>query len=184
MRSFLFSFLFVALSGCALAPKVVHLEPLKPVANSKFSKPVCFSVGEFKDERKEPQVLGHTYNLGVKTSDVKTFGNAPEWIRTAYINELKNSGGKECGSTKSQFTVSGTVKEIKQEESWNINTTVKIALQLSNGKDVVTNEFEGMSSQISHAASDGEFTDSLYKAVQDLMVKSVPVIVSKAEEVK
>ena len=183
MRSILFSFFFVALSGCALAPKVVHLEPLKPVVNSRLSKPVCFSVGEFKDERKEPQVLGHTYNLGVKTSDVKTFGNAPEWIRTAYITELKNSGGKEC-PTNSQFVVSGTVKEIKQEESWNINTTVKIALQLSDGKTVVTNEFEGKSSQISHAASDGEFTDSLYKAVQDLMVKSVPVIVSKAEEVK
>lgn len=184
MRTLFLCTVFAMASGCALAPKVVHLEPLKPVTKSKFSQPICFSVQEFKDERKEPQILGHTYNLGLKTSDVKTFGNVPQWIRTAYIEELKNSGGKECDSAASQLIISGTVKEVKQEESWNINTSVKIDLQISVGKNVVAEPYEGGSSQISHAASDGEFTDSLYKAIQNLMGKSIPVIVSKAEEEK
>lgn len=185
MRTLFFlSVVFMFASGCALAPKVVHLEPLKPVANSKLSTETCFSVGEFKDERKDPQILGHTYNLGIKTSDVKTFGNVSQWIRTAYIDELKNSGGKECPSGTSLFVISGTVKEVAQEESWNINTSIKVDLQIAAGQSQVTNAYEGTSSQISHAASDGEFTDSLYKAVQDLMSKSIPAIVAKVEETK
>ena len=172
------------LSGCALAPKVVHLGPLPPVSEAKFSKPVCIVVSEFKDQRKEPQILGYTYNLGVKTSDVKTFANVPEWLRTSYVNELKKAGAVECSSKTEKIVVSAAVKEVTQDESWNINTSVKIDLTVASGTSVLTKSFEGTSSQISHAASEGEFTESLYKAVQYLMKKSVPTIVATTDEEK
>jgi len=66
-QNWIFSSLFL-LNACSMAPKVVHLDPLPPVADVQFSRPVCIAIGEFTDERKDPAVLGHTYNLGVKTS--------------------------------------------------------------------------------------------------------------------
>lgn len=172
----------LATAGCALAPKVIHLEPLRATADSKFEKPTCIQVGEFKDERVKPEILGHTYNLGVKTSDIKTFGDVSQWLRATYINELQMAGATECSSSKAKFVLSGTIKEIKQEESWNINSSIAVDLVLNDGRKISTESLTGQSTQLSHAASEGEFTDSLNKAVQDLMKKSLASIVAKAED--
>lgn len=168
-------------SGCALAPKVVHLEPIAPVANAKFVKPICIVVGEFNDIRKNQEIIGHTYNLGVKTSDVKTYGNISSWIRDSYSRELKNAGARDCGPKEQKLELTGTIAEVSQHESWNIDTSVKVDLRLTGAKTEFSKTFEAKSSQISHAASESEFTDSLFKTLQVLMRESIPVVVSKAE---
>jgi uncharacterized lipoprotein YajG len=169
------------LSGCALAPKVVHLESITPVSNARFTKSTCIVVGEFNDGRKDQEVIGHTYNFGFKTSDVKAFGNVSSWIREAYSREMKNAGAKECGEKDQKLELTGTVVEVAQEESWNINTVMKVELRLKGAQTTFSKTFEAKSSQISHAASESEFTDSLFKALQTLMKESVQALISKAE---
>ncbi len=176
----IFPLIVFTLFGCALAPKVVHLDPLPTGSEARFAKPVCVKVAEFTDARENPQLLGHTFLLGIKTSDVKTYGDVPEWIRAAYKRELLKAGAQECETSPNPLVVAGTVKEVVQAESWNVDSTIRVEVKLSGGGEESTQSFAGNSSQTSHAASESEFTDSLYKALQDLMKRSVPAIIAAA----
>lgn len=179
---FLFFILCIFLvSSCAFAPKIVHLEPIETVSKSRFSKPTCILIGKFKDKRKDQVVIGHTYNLGVKTSDVRTYGNVSDWIRDAYSKEMTSAGAVECSANDQKIELTGSIIEIEQNESWNIKTLMKIELILEGTKEPFSKIFEAKSSQISHAASASEFTESLYKTLQVLLTDSIPVLISKAE---
>ncbi|MFN7728112.1 MAG: hypothetical protein ACK5P7_03035 [Bdellovibrio sp.] len=86
-----------------------------------------------------------------------------------------------CTSKAQKIELTGTVAEVSQQESWNINTVMKVNLSLKGTKTAFSKTFETKSSQISHAGSESEFTDSLFKTLQSLMKESVPVLISEAE---
>jgi len=111
---------------------------------------------------------------------VKTYGDISKWIQNSYQAELKKAGAQSCDSPD-KIVISGVIKDVHQEEAWDINSKLRVIVNVKGKQFNFAELFEGQSSQVSHAASESEFTDSLYKAVEDLMKKSIPVVVSKAQ---
>jgi hypothetical protein len=175
MRAFV---VLALLGGCGFAPKVVHLEPVAPVAATKAARSMCVKVARLTDGRSERRKIGVNRNgFGMAMGEVRTYGNVPDWIGQHLADELAPA----CRVGAPEFVLEGTVTRAWVDEYWNLDGDIEVTLSLRRAGasgPVFSQRFHGSHSQTSWAASESEFTDTFYQTLLDLSARVVPAVLA------
>lgn len=170
MKILLGSTILLGVVACTYAPRIVQLEPLPLVSGLQFSGGLCVEVQGLTDARQDKEIIGTARNgLGMKTGEVRTYSDLPGWVTEQLRRELGQAGADHCAEGTSKYVLAGSVTKSYVDEHWNLDGTLTADLSLTLEGDVVFDKvFEARHSQISHAASTSEFTDTLFKTMQNL----------------
>lgn len=128
----------LTLGGCAFGTRNALLtyqvdRPLLSPSNG-----IKIHVADFRDDRPDPQLVGHVLNgWGMKTAQVRSGNSVAEWVREALVAELKASGYEVVDSAQGEAVIDGKVVNIDCTSYMTYEGKVGLDVKLMRGNEVI-----------------------------------------------
>ncbi len=173
--------LAVFFASCVYAPKIVHLHPFTPNAIGQKIEGICVSVEPFSDGRERIREIGGNRNgMGMPAGEVRTFDDVASWVQVHVRDAIVQAGGNACSDASPKYTLRGKITKLYVDEYMYLDGRIEVQLELVRGDTLIFNEnVVAKHRQLSHAASDGEFTDTIYNTL-DVLADQVVLDVMNA----
>lgn len=141
-RGQIFSVFFLTcvltLCGCAFGTRnaLLTYQVDRPLLSSPNG--IKIHVADFRDDRTDPQLVGHVLNgLGMKTAQVRSGNSVAEWVREALVSELKASGYEVVDSAQGAAVIDGKVVNIDCTSYMTYEGKVGLDVKLKRGNEVI-----------------------------------------------